>query len=1255
MKSFGLLKTNVGLTSNVKIMIGEEYELYLDSIESNSELSMSKYKGMRFNKDSKYDSLLPIFYNNLPSTIAFDIKYDDDVTLMYSDFKYQYDDTYNMGSMSISNKDYEYDYEYFAPLYININNIPKQFIIFRLDGQGIIDSNKDNFREEILDNMKCVTYFNLTNETSLGKWLDNSFLSNKHFPSESLFFDFRSGFYSQWNGIDYINGGFSSISKLLSDELYYSNNFHELEKSVLNNFRDNNLVYPNILNLSFMFNDTPSTKSNSRKWSINRYLGFYIDDIIVYNNVTPYNNIKLKSEVDIVNNMLSIDGITKNIEPFIPDFTKRDKFYLEISGKFFEIVKKYTEEPLTSIVKKKTSEFNYEEVIERESYFEWKVLSSEPLANVPNSEINNNHITISDNNIISFTHSGHPLIEEVEFAKRDIWLIEIDNRYHKIGSIIIDGVYHNILITDYGFISNSNSFKYFTNLTDSNYTTTIPMDEPFTFKVFYCDITDIKELDSNIVNTQFARYEQELDDSINNTEEPKLYLSNYNSKVLPYSSDEYKLGDNIVNIPSASEYTASGESFKIDDGNLTTLWRKNQIGLKWGYKGSLSAYDYPYLLNNSLHADENNRTISLDVPYVSQMDRTLDYFYTLSKPLNNIYNYQSLNIYREDTWFDYSRYLSMDDYFQELFGNYVTTVNSKNIINKYSTFNTGDNISTNSTLFRGIKFSIYKVNNISYVNNSIDNISTTPTSDFDEFKFSILFTKNNDTLSRVNENSSKLDIKPYDNKFKWRRVREFSYDIDMEIDDLFIFEDMIYKYIGGRTEEDKLNPEYEINPFHFSWFNNKSIYFDPDTDYVIGDIIYHHGVFYEVKTNDSLLIWSKFDTGSTSNIPVFYAGNTYNYAPSSVNIDNGLEPPNNPAWRLNTEPYNTLLEIQLYDDTIDIIQDYYIIDDVIYNSGGVPIYFINGSREHYIGYDTNLIYRNNVINFNDIIYFLDEDIDEQVCKLDNGIDILINFNHKNIIINIYCNDGTYTEDEITSIRENMYNEVFGKVNGYNFCLAINNLNTDYGFINPVRYIIIDGDEVNMYDIDNITHLSYIIQCDMNADIVQVKTDSKIYKAFNIPFNIIKPNNIMENSILPDFSYLENFNATLPIGVNIETNKSFIKQFNYYHGLSDYNSTYLYRYSGPYEPIFNNIQLFEFNPNGNFKFDTTLTEFGLSSERIISKVNRRSNILKLKDSREYNSIFPIYDEFGYTTVRSYIFKSTWDLSYYVECIINNRNA
>jgi hypothetical protein len=69
--------------------------------------------------------------------------------------------------------------------------------------------------------------------------------------------------------------------------------------------------------------------------------------------------------------------------------------------------------------------------------------------------------------------------------------------------------------------------------------------------------------------------------------------------------------------------------------------------------------------------------------------------------------------------------------------------------------------------------------------------------------------------------------------------------------------------------------------------------------------------------------------------------------------------------------------------------------------------------------------------------------------------------------------------------------------------------------------------------------------------------------------------------------------------------------------------------------------------GNYSFDTTLTNFGIIKERKIRKVNRSKNLLKMAEVTDTNSIYPMVDEFGYTFVDMFIFKSAWDFDYYIE--------
>ena len=298
MKSFSILRTNVGLTTNVKIVIDSSYNLSLDSIDSDYNLSQDRYKNFKFNSGILYDDLLPVYYKNTPSEFIFKIKNDDYPDIMSSNFHNQYDNLYNYGARNIiDNKNYIEEYEYFAPLYLNVNNIPTNFIIFRIDGVSDIKISKDNFKNEILNKFKFVKLFDLTESSKLGQWLNYSFAKNLNFPKYPLEIFYDKNNFSKWSGIDVYYGGYTHKSMFLENILEVEQELFELEKFIFDGYRKLNLVYPNILNLSFLFDDTPSTPDFKRKWSLNRYYGFYLDSLDLSYTISPYRPTELKEDI----------------------------------------------------------------------------------------------------------------------------------------------------------------------------------------------------------------------------------------------------------------------------------------------------------------------------------------------------------------------------------------------------------------------------------------------------------------------------------------------------------------------------------------------------------------------------------------------------------------------------------------------------------------------------------------------------------------------------------------------------------------------------------------------------------------------------------------------------------------------------------------------------------------------------------------------------------------------------------------------
>ena len=94
MKSFATLRTNAGLTTNVKVVVESDYSLSLDSIDSTPELSVTKLKKMPFNKNNYFDELVPYFFKGFPAETAFAIKYENDSESMTDNFSSQYDEIY---------------------------------------------------------------------------------------------------------------------------------------------------------------------------------------------------------------------------------------------------------------------------------------------------------------------------------------------------------------------------------------------------------------------------------------------------------------------------------------------------------------------------------------------------------------------------------------------------------------------------------------------------------------------------------------------------------------------------------------------------------------------------------------------------------------------------------------------------------------------------------------------------------------------------------------------------------------------------------------------------------------------------------------------------------------------------------------------------------------------------------------------------------------------------------------------------------
>ena len=1389
MNSFGILRTNVGLTTNVKLMVGSTYSLFLDSIESSPELSDSKYKKLQFSKTNYWDELVPYFFNNTPADVAYKIKYDNDNDNMSTDFSKQYDDLYNYGARNIvDNKDYEEEYEYFAPLYISKSELPTNFIIFRIDGPGLNIINKDNFSSEIINKLKCVKNFDLTRTSPLGEWLETNVTKNKSFPISPFYMDFRGLEFSSWNGLDFEDGGYSERAFMLDSTLLYENTFHDFEKMIFDGFKKNKIIFPHIINFSFLFDDTPATPNSIRKWSLNRYLGFYLDQLELVKYVSPYDIPKLKSDVVIDQNNILYS--LESTDPFSETWKTNDFPYVEIGGEFYKI-EKYIETQHQAVRRVMISSTSYVDRFVYPTITKYKIISNTSLEG-RQLDINKNLISITSgtsSNTNRLSYSDGSTFDIDGFDDADVWIINIDNMYHNIVKGT-DGEFY--IQTDYAFSQSISKFDYYINDPDPSYRKSIDLKvdsqtPPKKFGIYRCKFSDIKDFDTDIVETGFSKHEYIKKDQLTLTDETKMYAVNHESTSFPKDVNDYKINNSVVNIPAASEYTANGETFRLvndDLGNgnnsLSTIWRKNSERVKWGFQNSISSNDYSYLLNNSFAAEDYNRTTNTHDPEPNRHERNLDYFLSIN-PSTSSYIHHSLHVvdnsvitfedngfngtlmlqnvsdigafeigdvvlidqypgfvysaynatasvtltgYQHDfgnyivvslpflgntpggtilnqtrsrSSFELDRYLGVSrpsvyssdkynyDYFSYFFGK-KTEFDSGNVLSntkKWSYFNAGDNSIPNITLFRGIKFKLYDVDGVKITNGNIDTVNIKSSNKYDGYKFDILFSRNTFDVNSTPGNLNVATVSYTNNQMGWDIINDWKHDQVYDSGVIVRWNDILYQ---SSTQSQIADPL--INPNTSSdWglYATPSIFWSPSmngTDTTINNnmyygftssvyppLVYNSGDYYYSTGGPGNNFWDPSLVYATGSV-VLYKNQVW------LSVDTtSLEPGSqNSNWEMSTS--NTIwspVELWRSDFDYTIISSwdpifgtgsYVVYDDVVYamkvgtTIGLTPkLDTTNWNRIYSMVPDTSIVYKNglrnnNIIHMNNRLYMCVSNTNSDT--LDNGINIYINNKFKNVLVNIYVNDNTY--DKISNVdRDDLYSDLYSKLTANNFMNAINDLSNKYDFSDNIRYIIINENlSINIYDFNNfnsILSLPVLLTCE-SPDQFITRIHSNSTKPVSLAHSEIKPKRKLDNGNITSLDQLNYYSEThLSTSINRKIDDP--AKIPNYSGLVNNIYNYMYRHSGYYSPIFNDIELFE-APGltqgfGNYKFDTSLTYFGKIKERVVSKVNRYRNILKLRNNANIKSIYPMLDEYGYHTTDFFIFKSTWDFEYHIECV------
>lgn len=277
--SFQLLRTNPVLTSNAKIIYDGD-NIYLESYPNNHLLATQRYKHVQVSRNGFFNRDLKNFLLGTKDT-AYEVQHKMSNIVVGNDFDYQFENIYWCGAESIDSKDYSQELGFIAPLYLR-KKLPKYFVIFKISdpsNYNLIDTISDrtyDFKSDILNKATIIKSFDLSEESPLGKYIRN-YTSQVSFKFDQSIYTNFSTKEIYFYGIDRKTGLLTEKNESFADLLQNDNTITRVDDWITNGFKRNNLIFPYILNLEFLFDD-----NETKNYQFGRYFGIYCDDIDLY-------------------------------------------------------------------------------------------------------------------------------------------------------------------------------------------------------------------------------------------------------------------------------------------------------------------------------------------------------------------------------------------------------------------------------------------------------------------------------------------------------------------------------------------------------------------------------------------------------------------------------------------------------------------------------------------------------------------------------------------------------------------------------------------------------------------------------------------------------------------------------------------------------------------------------------------------------------------------------------------------------------
>jgi hypothetical protein len=856
--SISLLRANPALTTNYKLVVDTQYNLYLESYSANRELSDKKFKKFQITADSFLSQRIASFYGGLPTDLAFAVKNDIQSDVIQSDFNSQIDDIYYSGARAVEDTRYQEEFQYNTTLKITPSKLPKYFMIFRADGPGteemisgnevpIDATNVDSPVFYIRDKTKLIASFDLTPQTNFGRLWKKNYIDDDLLLRSPVELNFKKNEFSKWNGYDYYTGGTVSKSFFLNEYMQNQNTPFEFESFITDGFKKNAVISSHYTNISFLFDDTVSGifyKSDTpgqfkyyekdypfitkyiqegnikteqytktiepvtdliyytftesvpyrRKWTINRYTGFYVDELLLEDTLSPYVMVEFKTGqgIYLVNNVFreSNSPTAASVSPVMGTYDAQLPVYFKIDTELFLIEFQNNE---YNIVSNKIFNGDIDTFI---------LNAQKPIKiDYQNDNLSTFGPTLKDTFRSYLKHTDDTYYTNTTMLNNlvnSFYVIKILDNYYRLNFDNYNfGYYIN---TDEYISCDSSLIKRklgFNNARVENIQILTKDNSVTYFQIYQLQFTEIGDWDFKRENTRFAEIEYNKNDNVSHNR-PFLYSldikdtnvpkDNYNEKYYKIWVDDqlvlldtYLLYDDTFVLPLSSEYAASGDLYMLDKTNkLTRIWDLNQSVVKWGIYKSINNMAYPYSANNSLDVcGPYNFTPNIYSSYVDSKEMTLDWFYTLGKPIihdpedyNNLVfhiNHKIYNITERTLNIDLPRILfprffnapfnlnlrykfdieyyksknAVIDYFDYIFNLPVAIENFAGIpeafkyYDRAAHFTESDKVNGPSVFFKGLSAYIQYVDTTDP--NTNKTFKTTPANDLAGYAFSILF------------------------------------------------------------------------------------------------------------------------------------------------------------------------------------------------------------------------------------------------------------------------------------------------------------------------------------------------------------------------------------------------------------------------------------------------------------------------------------------------------------------------------------